>query len=98
MAWSGGDLYGGRYTEVGLPYLYPPFAILFLTPLAWLSQIGAQVIWTLITLASVILYAVVCVWNFAAERFHTPTVYAVTVAFALDTCTAGDSPKKFGSV
>lgn len=83
VAWSGGDLYGLRYTDVGLPYLYPPFAILFLTPLAWLSEVGAQVIWTLVTLASVIIYAVVCVWNFAAERFHTPTVYMATIAFAL---------------
>lgn len=83
VAWAGGDVYGLRYTGVNLPYLYPPFAILFLTPLAWLSQVGAQVVWTLITLASVIVYAVVCVWNFAAERFHTVTVYAVTVAFAL---------------
>lgn len=83
VAWSGGDLYGLRYTDIGLPYLYPPFAILFLTPLGWLSDVGAQVIWTLVTLVSVVVYAVVCVWNFAAERFHTPTVYMVTVAFAL---------------
>ena len=83
VAWSGGDLYGLRYTDIGLPYLYPPFAILFLTPLGWLSDVGAQVMWTLVTLVSVVVYAVVCVWNFAAERFHTPTVYMVTVAFAL---------------
>jgi alpha-1,2-mannosyltransferase len=83
VAWARGDLYGLRYTEVQLPWLYPPFAILFLTPLAWLSQVTAQVVWTAITLASVIVYAVVCVWNFAAQRFHSPTVYAVTIAFAL---------------
>jgi alpha-1,2-mannosyltransferase len=83
VAWAGGDLYGLRYTDVGLPYLYPPFAVLFLTPLVWVSQAGAQVIWTLITLASVVLYAVVCVWNFAADRYHTWTVYLVTIAFAL---------------
>ena len=41
VAWSGGDLYGLRYTDVGLPYLYPPFAILFLTPLALLSEVTA---------------------------------------------------------
>ena len=42
VAWSGGDLYGLRYTDVGLPYLYPPFAILFLTPLALLSEVTAD--------------------------------------------------------
>ncbi len=83
VAWAGGDLYGLRYTDVALPYLYPPFAIVFLTPLAWLSDVNAQVVWTAITLASVIVYAVVCVWNFAAQRFHTWSVYAVTIAFAL---------------
>ncbi|HQR80107.1 MAG TPA: glycosyltransferase 87 family protein [Actinomycetota bacterium] len=82
-AWSGGDVYAQVFTDVGLPYLYPPFAILFLTPMAALSQVGAQVIWTSLTLLAVIGYALICVNNFAAERFHTPTVYAITVAFAL---------------
>jgi hypothetical protein len=31
----------------------------------------------------VVVYAVVCVWNFAADRFHTWDVYLVTIAFAL---------------
>lgn len=83
VAWQGGDLYGLRFTDVGLPWLYPPFAILFLTPITWLSDVSAQVVWTAITLASVIVYAVVCVWNFAADRFHTAAVYVATVAFAL---------------
>jgi alpha-1,2-mannosyltransferase len=83
VAWQGGDLYGLRFTGVGLPWLYPPFAILFLTPITWLSDVSAQVVWTAITLASVIVYAVVCVWNFAADRFHTAAVYVATVAFAL---------------
>jgi len=83
VAWSGGDLYGLRYTDVGLPYLYPPFAILFLTPLALLSDVTAQVVWTAITLAAVIAYALICVENFAARRFHTATVATVTVAFTL---------------
>lgn len=83
VAWQGGDLYGLVYTDVGLPWLYPPFAILFLTPISWLSQVSAQVVWTVITLASVIVYAVVCVWNFAADRFHTIVVYVTTIAFTL---------------
>jgi alpha-1,2-mannosyltransferase len=83
VAWSGGDLYGLRFTFVSLPYLYPPFGILFLTPVAFLSDISAQVVWTLITLVAVIGYAAVCVKNFAADHFHTPTVYAVTIAFTL---------------
>lgn len=82
-AWAGGDLYGLRFTDVQLPYLYPPFAILFLTPLAWLSDVSAQVVWTGITLVAVIVYALICVENFAAKRFHTVTVAAVTVAFTL---------------
>ena len=83
VAWNGGDLYGLRYTDVELPYLYPPFAILFLTPLALLSDVSAQVVWTAITLAAVIGYALICVENFAARRFHTATVTALTVAFTL---------------
>ena len=83
VAWAGGDLFGLTYTDVGLPWLYPPFAILFLTPISWLSEVSAQVVWTAITLVSVVVYAVVCVWNFAADRFHTLVVYVVTVAFAL---------------
>jgi alpha-1,2-mannosyltransferase len=83
VAWAGGDLYGLRFTFVSLPYLYPPFGILFLTPIAFLSDVSAQVVWTLITLMAVIGYAAVCVQNFAAQRFHTPTVYAVTIAFTL---------------
>lgn len=83
IAWSGGDVFAARFTDVGLPWLYPPFAILFLTPVALLSQVTAQVAWTVLTLLAVIVYAVVCVWNFAADRFHTPDVYVVTVAFAL---------------
>ncbi len=83
VAWAGGDLFGLRYTDVGLPWLYPPFAILFLTPISWLSQVSAQLVWTAVTLVSVIVYAVVCVWNFAADRFHTLAVYMVTIAFAL---------------
>ncbi len=82
-AWDGGDLYGLRFTFVELPYLYPPFAILFLTPVAWLSDISAQVVWTGITLVAVIVYALICVENFAAKRFHTVTVAALTVAFTL---------------
>lgn len=83
VAWSGGDLYASRFTFVNLPYLYPPFAILFLTPIAWLSNVSAQVVWTLITLCAVLLYAIVCVKNFAAPRFQTPVVYAVTIGFTL---------------
>ncbi len=83
VAWSSGDLYGLRFTSVALPYLYPPFGILFLTPVAFLSDISAQVVWTLITLVAVIGYAAVCVKNFAADHFHTATVYAVTIAFTL---------------
>ncbi len=83
VAWAGGDLYGRVYTDVGLPWLYPPFAILFLTPISWLSDVSAQVVWTALTLGAVIVYAVVCVWNFAADRFHTLAVYVTTVAFAL---------------
>lgn len=83
VAWAGGDLFGLTYTDVGLPWLYPPFAILFLTPISWLSEVSAQVVWTAITLVSVVVYAVVCLWNFAADRFHTLAVYVVTVAFAL---------------
>ena len=82
-AWDGDDLYALRFTDVELPYLYPPFAILFLTPLAWLSDVSAQVVWTGITLVAVIVYALICVENFAAKRFHTATVAAVTVAFTL---------------
>ncbi|MCU0294990.1 MAG: glycosyltransferase 87 family protein, partial [Candidatus Nanopelagicales bacterium] len=83
VAWSGGDVYAGLFTDIRLPYLYPPFAILFLTPIAALSDVSAQVVWTAVTLAAIIIYAAVCVSNFAAQRFHTPTVYAVTIAFAL---------------
>jgi alpha-1,2-mannosyltransferase len=83
VAWNGGDLYGLSYTDVGLPYLYPPFAILFLTPLALLSEVTAQVVWTAITLAAVIGYALICVENFAARRFHTATVATLTIAFTL---------------
>lgn len=83
VAWSGGDLYAQVFTDVGLPYLYPPFAILFLSPLVTLSEVSAQLIWTALTLAAVIGYALICVNNFAAARFHTPTVYAVTIAFTL---------------
>ena len=83
VAWDGGDLYGQVYTDVGLPWLYPPFAILFLTPISVLSDVSAQIVWTAITLASVIVFAVVCVWNFAADRFHTLPVYASTIAFTL---------------
>ncbi|MBK6762133.1 MAG: DUF2029 domain-containing protein [Micrococcales bacterium] len=82
-AWDGDDLYALRFTDVELPYLYPPFAILFLTPLAWLSDLSAQVVWTGITLVAVIVYALICVENFAAKRFHTVTVASVTVAFTL---------------
>jgi alpha-1,2-mannosyltransferase len=83
IAWAAGDLYGLTFTDVGLPYLYPPFAILFLTPIAALSEVSAQVVWTLITLAAVIVYAVLCVRNFAAEQYQTLTVFAVTIAFTL---------------
>ena len=83
VAWSGGDLYASHFTFVNLPYLYPPFAILFLTPIAWLSNVSAQVVWTLITLCAVLVYAIVCVKNFAAERFQTPAVFAVTIGFTL---------------
>jgi hypothetical protein len=78
------------YTDVGLPWLYPPFAILFLTPISVLSDVSAQIVWTAITLASVIVFAVVCVWNFAADRFHTLPVYdELTIAFTLDDGTHG---------
>ncbi|MBK9435337.1 MAG: glycosyltransferase family 87 protein [Candidatus Nanopelagicales bacterium] len=97
VAWAGGDLYGARFTSVELPYLYPPFAILFLTPVSWLSQVSAQVVWTAITLVAVIVYAWICVRNFAADRFHTPTVYAVTIAFTL-AMEPTESGLKFGQV
>lgn len=85
VAWSGsGDkLYAMVFTDVGLPYLYPPFAILFLTPVALLSQVGAQMAWTALTLVAVIGYAAICVRDFAAERFHTATVYTAVIVFTL---------------
>lgn len=97
VAWSGGDFYAQRFTDVGLPWLYPPFAILFLTPVAFLNDVSAQVVWTLITLVAVVVYAVVCVWNFAAERFHTFTVIALTVAFTL-AMEPTESGFKFGQI
>ena len=97
VAWTGGDFYAQRFTDVGLPWLYPPFAILFLTPIAFLNEVSAQVIWTVITLVAVIVYAVVCVWNFAADRFHTVTVIALTVAFTL-AMEPTESGFKFGQV
>lgn len=96
-AWSGADIYAARFTDVELPYLYPPFAILFLSPIALLSQVTAQVAWTVLTLLAVMVYAVVCVENFAAPRFHTPTVIAVTVAFTL-AMEPTESGFKFGQV
>jgi alpha-1,2-mannosyltransferase len=95
--WADADVYDQRFTDVGLPYLYPPFALLFLSPLAALSQIDAQVLWTLLTLGAVIVYAVVCVENFADRRFHTPTVHLVTIAFAL-AMEPTESGFKFGQV
>ena len=97
VAWAGGDVYADLFTDVGLPYLYPPFAIIFLTPVALLSDISAQVVWTAVTLVATILYAVVCVVNFAAQRFHTATVYAVTIAFAL-AMEPTESGFKFGQI
>jgi alpha-1,2-mannosyltransferase len=48
-------------------------------------------------LVAVIGYAWICVRNFAAERFHTPTVYAVTVAFTL-AMEPTESGLKFGQI
>ncbi len=47
--------------------------------------------------AALVAYAAVCVRNFAADRFHTPTVYAVTIAFTL-AMEPSESGLKFGQV
>ncbi|RSM86501.1 DUF2029 domain-containing protein [Kibdelosporangium aridum] len=69
--WDGGDLYGRMpQTQVGisLPFLYPPFAAAFLSPLGMVPFGVASALWTLLTIALVALVIVLVLRSLGASN------------------------------
>lgn len=51
-AFAGHPVYAGGFTAQNLPWLYPPFALLVVAPLAWLPATAAKVATSLVSLAA----------------------------------------------
>lgn len=86
--WNGAPVYGTLpVTAVGLelPYIYPPFATVVLSPLAMLAWVPSAVVMMLLSLASLVVVLYLCVrrtWE-AGGRRGAVVGTAVMLPFAL---------------
>lgn len=71
---GGGDLYGVRVTEWGLPFTYPPSGAFALVPTTFGPADVVQAVWLVLSMA-----AVLCVvfWSFRGAGLHRSAVFGV---------------------
>lgn len=81
---NGADPYAGRYTEVGLPFIYPPFSLVMIAPFAALSfDLGAPA-WLAASYVATFVVSGALVRQVLRDRgLHWEPLLAVGVAAAL---------------
>ncbi|MFT4110077.1 glycosyltransferase 87 family protein [Propionicimonas sp.] len=77
-AFAGNGVYDGGFTSASLPFLYPPFALLALWPIAAIPLLAAKIAMSVINLAAL---GVLC-WRSAAKTVSRVWIHPLTIACA----------------
>lgn len=95
-AWKSPALYDTGYPPFGLPFTYPPFAAFVFTPLAFLPDRLAQLIFALISIGCTIAFCIVCIRQYLPKLRTLPDRSAYVGGVAIVVAVLISDPLRVG--